>query len=418
MLRKAGVVVMLAALLIWLVMWSGSWMMQRAAVGSAERVWPLGLGILREVPARFPRTEMSSAAARLIGLAIPLGIDLAPRRQTDAPAARPLQFVREQLTKWLDEQIASTTPEIAPLPSEAGEFLAGRGADLAAITTLLSSGEPIVWPQDIRDPGAPLPNLFGHVQLNRVLVARSLDRARVGDRGAWNDLFAAWSLARPLLQRPETIANLMGLASAKQLDAAARKLPLPVPLWLEEMHAFDFRQAFAAAQQVEAWRIVNDVFVDPETADPSVLRRVAGAIEAPYMRMSGADVAESWRRFTAEVVAVKACAADIEAMARRHGVAWWNVPGRQTATPNLDAMWRRVLRWTPQREATVRALALRQGAPPTRQSACADGEWTYSEEGKSFRFSRDVPEGSPAPIPLAFSVTEGGGSPPLGPPRC
>ncbi|HUP47550.1 MAG TPA: hypothetical protein VNA04_02045 [Thermoanaerobaculia bacterium] len=410
MVRKAILLAALSIVAVWLAMWSGAWLMGRVVTTGSQRTWPMGLGTLSEVPGRHPVTKMSSGAARLIALAAPLGIDLAPRRMGDPPAeARPLAFVRGQLTKWAGEQVLIPTPEIEPVPGEAGEYLAGRAADLTAIQTLLLSGEPVVWDENVYDPLGPLPNHIGTIQLCRVLVGRSLDRARAGDRGAWDDLRAAWHLMRPLADRNELVATILLLGGVRMIDAAARKLPAPAPEWLQELHAFDFRRAAIATIQVEAWRIAERVYGEttidaPETAAGRLRRGAVDFVMGPYTRASAADIADSVRRRAAEIAAMRACSLDPEVFARRHPPSGWNVTALQISTPNIDTVLRRVLRWTPQREATARALALREGAPPNRQSACADGEWVYADDGRSFRFSREIADGSPFPIPLAFGL--------------
>ena len=412
-MKKAILAVVLVVVFAWIMLWLGSMVIGGATDQGAAHAWPLGLGTVDEVPLRYPTRAMNGAAAQLIALATPLGIDLTPRAMTPAvpPAARPLEFVRGQLSGWVEDQIRLPTPAIEPLPSESGEYLAGRAADLTAMTTLLLSDEPVVWPEAMSDPGSPLPNLGGLMALQRVLIGRALDRARVGDRGAWNDLHAAWRLVRPLTERHEIVATLVALTGMRQVAAAARKLPLPEPPWLREVLAFDFRRPLVAAYQAEAWRLRHRVYAEttidpPETPLGSFARKGVDAVMAPYTSAATADIGGRWRLIAADFAATRACDFDPQALSDRYPLARWNVIGRHMATPNLDSAWQRVLAITPHREATVRALALRRGEATKPESSCPGERWVYAADGRSFRFSGDVPDG-PRPLPLEFSLDSG-----------
>ncbi|MGZ8711492.1 MAG: hypothetical protein ACXW28_14820, partial [Thermoanaerobaculia bacterium] len=370
-MRKAVVAVVLAAGFLWLAIWVGSLVMRDAVSTGRDSAWPMGLETLSEAAARDPVTAMSPAAARLAAAAEPLGIDLAPRTRSDVLRTdpRPMEFVRRQLAGWVREQLSVPTPDIASLPAESGEYLAGRGAELAAVGAILRSGEPIVWPQDVRDPAAPLPNLLGHTQLQRVLIGRALDRASIGDPGAWDDLYAAWILARSLSSRREMISALTSLAMARRADAAARKMPLPFPAWLQDMQAFDYRRTLLSAWQRDAWSVQDAVYAETSIDGSPLVRRAVDAVMSPYTRMSASDLVEQWRRAAFAIAASREC----QSPGLRTFPAWWNVPARAITAPNMDASWHRLLRFTAEREATIRALRLREGAAPMRQSSCADG---------------------------------------------
>ena len=411
-MRKALPGIAAAIVILWVAMWVGSLLVRSAVRTGPENEWPLGLGTLGDVPQRYPAQGMSPAAARLIALSAPLGIEMAPRDRQGGLANRrtPMEFVRGQLTEWVSEQLSSPSETIASLPAESGEYLAGRAADLTAVQQLLLSGEPVRWATDITNPFASLPNLLGHLQLNRVLVGRGLDRARFGDPGGWDDLRAAWNLARPLTERPEMISNLIALAMARNVNAAARKMSLPAPAWLHEIQQFDFRRALLAAAQVEAWQMNDRVYIET-TVDTPVVRRGVDAVMAPYTRLAAANWAEASREIASRVASTKRCdlAPELMSDARRGEIAWWNLPAREAATPNADAIWARALRFTAEREGTVRAIALRAAAAPQPQSACAGERWIYAENGRSFRFSDPMAPPSPDlfTVPLEFALDAG-----------
>ncbi len=396
-MRKAVVAVVVAAGVLWLVMWACALLMRSAMSTGPENAWPAGLGTLSEAAKRYQETTMSPSAARLVAAAEPLGIDLAPRMRSDLlkTEPRPMEFARQQIDAWVRSQLRIPTDQIAALPPELAEYLAGRAGDLAVVSALLRSKEPVVWPQDVGDPGAPLPNLLGLAQLQRVLIARAFDRTRAGDAGAWNDLEAAWILARSLSTRGELISVLTSLAMARRADAAARKLPLPLPPWLQEMQSFDYRRAVIASYQLDAWRSHDAIHAETSVDGSPLLRRAVDAVMSPYTRMSASDLMEERRRSAIAIAGTRQC----EFPGVRPSPAWWNVPARSISTPNVDVMWQRVLRFTAEREATLRALRMREGAPRMPRSSCADGEWIYFEGG--FRFSRSIPDRAEG-IPLEF----------------
>ena len=391
-------------------LWIGSGVMRRVLVSDDDRSWPLGLGPLINVPARYPPLEMSSGAARLIALARPLGIDLAPRSRSEAMGGTggAMSFVRSQLDKWVIEELQRPTPRIEPMPSESGDYIAGHAADLAAARTLLLSEEAIVWPQDVVDPATPLPALLGHLQLGRVLIASALDRARAGDSRAWDDLRAAWKLSLVLAARPDVGSNLAALANARRINGAARKMPIPPPEWLAEVQSFDFRRAFLSAYQAGAWSIADRVAAETSIDGSEPARKFVDAVMAPYTRMSAADLADAWRESARDIAVETRCDFDRASLqANQHDeVAWWNFPAREISTPNLTGMWRNVFRFNAEREATIRALRLRAGAPAMPQSSCSDGSWVYADDGRGFRFSKNISEPAVAGtvIPLAFAL--------------
>ncbi|HEX6177695.1 MAG TPA: hypothetical protein VF057_05010 [Thermoanaerobaculia bacterium] len=409
-MRKIFIGLILLLVGAWLALWLGSAVMRRVLVSSSDRTWPIGLGPLMNVPARYPPLQMTSGAAQLIALSRPLGIDLAPRSRSEGMGGTggPMSFVRSQLDSWVIAEVQRPSARIETMPSESGEYLAGHAGDLAAARTLLLSEEPIVWPQDVADPASPLPALLGHLQLGRVFIASALDRARVGDAGGWDDLRAAWKLSLILALRPDVGSNIAALANARRVNGAARKMPLPPPAWLAEVQAFDFRRAFLGAYQAGAWSIADRVAAETSVDGNEATRKVVDAVMAPYTRMSAVDMADAWREAAWEIARETKCDFDRAALEaeQQDDVAWWNFPAREISTPNLTGMWQNVFRFNAECEATVRALRLRAGQPAMAESTCADGRWVYAADGRSFAFSRNMPEPSVAgtAIPLRFAL--------------
>lgn len=327
--------------------------------------WPLALGPVSDAPKHFPSTKQNEPAARLVSLARNARVDL---RAEDEP--RMLDDLGREFREYLRVQLERSGEAIDAPPSDVARYLTDNAATLDEIRTLVLS-EEIVFDSEISKAGREAlgPPIAAQQDLHRAFVARALVAARDGKSEAWNELRAAWALARPLWRRPEPIGPVAGSTAARMINGAARKLPLPVPEWFREIGAFDYERALAAAQQADAWRRRTTAFDV----------RVRGMAE--------------------EVLRAKACdvtSPQFEALREK-------LAGR--ATPNLVGEWQRLMRFRAEREATQRVLQIRSGQKPSSQSQCSDGSWEVT--ATSFRFTRDVPvEGPQIKYPLEYSKTE------------
>lgn len=398
----------------WLVMWMGSAVMEHTIARRDDRPWPLGLGPIGEVPRRYPPAPASAAAVRLSDLADEAAIDLTPRdMRAGSPPPRPRG--RVELRDYVSRQLQRANLAIDPAPDPIARDLSEHKAQIEAMRALILTGELLAWAQDIEaGPAAPLPRLSGHMDLTRVFVANALDRARRGDPAAWDDLRAVWMLNRNLLERPEIISNLIGVATARMVNAAARKMPLPAPEWLGELQRYDYRRAMLAAHQAEAWgmagRMQAETGSDADPNDPSsgALARVRDTLLAPYTRLCTIDEFERWRRMAIDLASRAECDLDRAAIEkrRRDSIPWWNAPARQVPVTNLASTWQRVFRVRAEIEATERALDLREGRPPRPESACSDGKWIYSAGGLRFSRRMTMPESQALQIPVEFWLTK------------
>jgi hypothetical protein len=165
---------------------------------------------------------------------------------------------------------------------------------------ILGAG-PIQWKVAVQTKGeyTPAPALGGHTSLVRLFAARAFMKTRKNDASAWDDLHAAWILARGLFDRPELISQLTAMFMARVINATAAKIPLPAPAWLAEMKSLDYRRRLAAAHQFDAWRHRLTYF---NVSDPPLLWR-----HGPWLRMSAADTNEQTRVRVAELLRARSC---------------------------------------------------------------------------------------------------------------
>jgi hypothetical protein len=338
-MKKVLVVAAVIALAVWVV----SWFRTPAAVAaSGAQGWPGGLGALDSVAGRFPPLHANEASVKLAALAKAL-----PKNDAVADfVAR--EIVRPELT----------IGEPPPLP------------DVSALRDLLLR-EPIVWE---RQNGIDHPDTEAmravELTVARALVASALTKARANDPAAWEDLHAAWKLARALDAHPQLMAQTAALTTLRMINAVAWKMPLPAPAWLGELQARDHVRPLLEAFQYSAASYWAD-----------------GAQMFPTKML--ADNVEHDRLIADELFTTTRC--DVNARANELGV-------------DLTTVWRRAFRYRAEREATANALRVREGKPIATASRCSDSRWTF--DGTTLRFSRDIPTAAPdRPMPLVLRVT-------------
>ena len=334
------------------------------------REWPMGLGRLDTVPARYPKAARTPAATELEQLAA---------KTVHAKGPDPIaDYVRAQL------QRVERAIDPAPLLPE----------NVPAIRAVLLSGRPIAWDVDINGgANSPRPNLNVQRRVSRLLTASALDRARLGDAGAWDDLHAQRVLSLALWQRPELISAIIAMSIDRNVIAAARKMPLPAPAWFAELRTFDHRKAMLTAMQADTWMlsasIRDDAGSDGAAADGAA-QRINQLIDGTYVELSSADLIARQRELATEIAELTTCTVDVPAPT----VSWWN-PTAEFLMPNVIGAWARVFRLRAELELAEHALGLRSGP----NSRCSDGHWIVT--ASSVKFSKPIPLGrAPGVIPL------------------
>ena len=410
----------IAAILVavWAAFWAGSLLMSRTY---ASREWPEGLGRVEQVPARYPETTMNATASELMRLAAATGIDIGPRYMKDRPPVDPaiMDAVKKDLNEWDGVQLARTTMSIDAAPPAVSAYLTQHQLQLDTVRDHLLRGDSIVWPTNLfLGADAPIPNLLGHMNLTRVLVARSLERSRVADPAAWDELHAAWNLNRGLWKQPTLIEILIALATTRMVNAAAMKAPGQEPAWVAEIRAVDSRRAMLAAHQAEAWmfskRLESFLDGDHEQKSNPLIGGIKRGLFGTYLTLSTLNSAEQLRRFATEAAAIRQCDLNGEALSKRHAEAIprWNVLGR-ISMPNLGGAWQRLMRYQAELETSARAQQMKRGETPASTSRCSDGTWQVTVEAKgtqTVRFSHDIPVPSPGvKYPLEFTMNVGAG---------
>jgi hypothetical protein len=300
------------------------------------------MGSLGSVAGRFPPLRGNEASVKLTALANALP-------KNDAVD----EFVRREVARG---ELTIGKPPALP--------------DVSAIRELLLR-EPIVWKRHEGIGGNDETEAMRVVRLKlaRALVASALAKGRADDPAAWEELHAAWKLARSLDGHPQVMAQTAALTTARMINAVAWKLPLPAPAWFGELQERDNVRPLLEALQYSA---------------ASYWENGARIFPTKWLALE----VESDRRMAEGLINETRC--DV------------NPPLNKLGT-DLTTVWRRAFRYRAEREATANALRVREGRPMETASRCSDGGWTF--DGTTLRFSREIATAPPdRPMPLLLRV--------------
>ena len=331
------VVVVLIALVAWFFLWFRN---EGAVATSAARPWPGEMGSLDAVENRWPLLKANEASAKLTALAKALP----ENKAVD-------DFVEREIARG-----ELTIGEPPALP------------DVSAIRDLLVR-EPVVWESRAEFDDVMVAELRGpQMRVARALVASALTKARANDPAAWEDLHAAWKLARSLEDHPQMMAQTAVLTMTRMINAVAWKMPLPAPEWLGELQGHDNVPRLLEAFQYQAASYSKDGGWFPTKWLANSVDRDRGIAEALF-KESRCDV---------------------------------NTPMNDLGT-DLSSVWRRAFRARAEREAMVNALRVRTGKSIETGSRCSDGGWIF--DGTTLRFNREIATAAPdRPMPLVLQL--------------
>ncbi len=337
-MKQALIVVVVAiAIIAWFFLWFRN---EGAVATSAARPWPGGMGPLDVAANRWPSLKANDASVKFTGLAKALP----QNKDVDDFVER--EIVRGELT----------IGDAPALP------------DVSAIRELLLR-EPIVWERQVEFDNTVVAEMRGvQMRVARALVASALAKARGNDSAAWEDLHAAWKLARSLEDHPQMMAQTAVLTMARMINAVTWKMPLPAPAWIVELQDRDNVQPLLEAFQYQAAWYTNDGAWFPTKWLADAVDRDRGIAEAVF-KETRCDV---------------------------------NTPMNDLGT-DLSSVWRRAFRARAEREATANALRVRVGKSIESSSRCSDGGWMF--DGTTLRFSREIATAAPdKPMPLVLQV--------------
>lgn len=367
-------------LLFWILVTAAA----RVAVTEAVKApWPGGLGVIREVPKRYPMRKTTAEAKAFVQLASAAGVQLGGRGE-EVTVDLMSKELQKQLLDYVLAQMQKPDDGVDVPPPELAAFLAERRPAIASIVRFINGmASRIDWSEDVYADNPPTPSASGHSLLARIIAADALLRGRDGDAAAWEDIRALEALARPMWRRGEPWNISVALSISRLANGAARKLPPPLPAWWREVDEFDARHALLAANQARTW----SWWYWTETHWRK--NGVPAVIFSAYLDASVADFLNRGRTTAEEFAAMRNCGVDADAITRRAEIARWSMLRTFGPGPNgVDEQRVRVYDF--ERDATARVFAIKEHRPLPTTSRCADGTWSHANGVLQFS----------APIPL------------------
>lgn len=372
----------------------------RSAQRTVMERWAETIGTPDDVFAQHPTREMNPRALDLIDATLVFGVDSAPRddkgmpRPERASTKRFKQF-KAQNSRWLNNQLSKTSGPPDPPPEPVLAFLAEFRGDIDLVQGVLVGDAKPIWMRDLTLLyNAPIPNLLGHIDLNKLLLSDSLAALSAGDIGrAERALEAAWQLAELLADDPTLISQFVRLDMLRAQAAAVRQMPW-LDEWIPRLSTTDLRKSIEQSLFYEGWLWPQYDYGPGEKAD--ILARVFQTINGPFMRLGSADASERWRRTIVKLQETPAwCRPALERLGVRLEipVPWWNKFGAIMIS-DVDRTVERVAQAQLQFELTRKLLELAAtraetgnwpvGSEPwLRSTACPLDRWIYSVEGSS-----------------------------------
>jgi len=367
-------------LLFWILVTAAA----RIAVNDAIKTpWPDGLGVIRDVPKRYPAHKTTEEAKAFVQLAGAAGVQVGARGE-EVPVDLMTSELQKQLVDYIVAQLQKPDDGVDLPPPELAAFLAERRLGIASIVRFINGmTSRIDWSENVYADNPPSPNGSGFGLLARVIAADALLRGRDGDAAAWENVRAMDALARPIWKRGEPWSISYALSVSRLANGTARKLPPPLPAWWREVDAFDARHALLAANQARTWSWWH--WTETHWRPKGVLT----VLFAPYLDASVADFLSRGRTTAEEFVAMRNCGVDADAITRRSAIPRWSI--LHTFGPGQNGIdEQRVRVYDFERDATARVFAIKEHRALPATSRCADGTWSHANGVLQFS----------APIPL------------------
>ena len=327
--------------------------------------WDATFGSWGDTLEAWPSRGASLEALDVEQRAADLGIELAPtgsgRNGTRSTAAVALGAVRGPLAGYLVAALENPDRRSVAAPAEVRSYLESARPGLDALYARLRSGDPPRWERHLeRNVQAPLPNLLGHVQIQKLMLADAIDAVATG-ASERSDLAleASWRLNEALRDGPHLIELLVALHITRQQAGAVRLLPAPADVWAERMQSVRYTDKVIRSLALEGRMLVEAIGAK---APPSggVMAGTAQLLTGPYRRQCAADSGgELLERLERLSKLNHVCDRDLEALGASLSweSPWWNKLG-EVAVPSLSAAVRRAARADFDAELTARLLRL------------------------------------------------------------
>lgn len=375
LLRAVGAYLVFALLSLAVAIGCGYWLSSQQ-MAEAEKAWAREFEPMEALAARFPRQTDSEAAKALDAAARPLGIAFI-RRPDDDSTKQDSRFEALQ-----DVGKALSDAGVKPFSPPAASLLSREVRQISTVADQILQGGPLHWELDLdRGPGAPVPSLLAHRQLQSLLLARAHLDGEAGRTGeALEALEASWRLNASIIERPETLCQLIACAVSGMQDGVLRSMHHLPPVWIDRMRERPFSQNMTRFLQIEVWQMTRLSLepwgvLDLGAIDSGNLPSAgfAGKIvrypTVPFLRFALADYSVQTRVQASILRAERGCGLDIQGLSAEieKSTPRWSVLTRISLPTLLRA-------WTAMREADLRR-ELTGRVIEARAERAATGHW-------------------------------------------
>ena len=360
---------------------------RRIYIKERDTGWPLTGGSLMGFSARFPTQKTNEAAQELEETAARIGIDLVPK--AEAPNRERGEFDAYRNTSQMVKEYGNAQVENKTLdqPSpELMEFLIVHEKEIWKAAEQLRSGPSPSWTIEVEKGfDSPVPNLLGHINLSRILVAQALyEASQRRNAEAWELLEAADRLADSAERRADTLSILIAIAEKKLITGAARLLDPPVPSWAIAPD-LDQRGNAVLALQGEAYLVavffkeagLSELLTKIPNKEPNIGQRMISVLISPYVLFSGAKTFHAYKLIVDDLASGDPCA---EAPPIKPIIADWNLFAKAyLGDVNYDVAWGRLNEYLVHTAGTRLILQLKSGTTPDSVNPCSAG-WTHATQ--------------------------------------
>jgi hypothetical protein len=397
----AGVLVFLLSLVWSAILISNSIKEKRVADD-----WAKEFVSLESFPERFPTRKANQSALELEKLSAQIGIDLAPKQSSNrTPPSTEKQEafkdLRKEIKDVINKRLTEGISSDLKISDDLQTFLSTNEKKLNEIVEYVLHHEAPVWEIDLtKHIYEPLPNLLGHINLQYLLNFRaSLLFHQSKPTDAQKNLEASWKINQHLLQRPDLISYLIGLAVLRIQAGNLREIPVEYAIWHSRLIDSRIHDQFWIAMEGEVWALLKEAKEGRLLGQKKNEKRsVINQILAFYERSMILDYAQVKLQFLANLKKREPCSPkkvieDYNEIKKLFSK--WNRIG-PTAFTDPAGSWNREARLRLDLELTDKILQVKEELNKTNSlknsqtlnsEICPGQTWKYVSENNSYSIS-------------------------------